>query len=102
MTSTLSSANIKKYEFLTGEDTLLEKDLLEKAVTIKIFEYSPLDRELKAQAGIAKIPCQKLGDSFTFDKIMKKEKPALESYSKSDLSVFTNIIVVVKNFIAFL
>ena len=30
------------------------KDLLEKAVTIKRLEYSPLGKELKAQTDIAK------------------------------------------------
>ena len=33
---------------------LPEKDLLEKAATLKRFEYSPLAKELKAQADIAK------------------------------------------------
>ena len=37
--SVLSSGNVSKYEFLTGKDVLLEKDLLEKAATIKRFEY---------------------------------------------------------------
>ena len=31
----LSSGNVGKYEFLTGEDVLPEKELLEKAATIK-------------------------------------------------------------------
>ena len=31
----LSSWNVCKYEFLTGEDVLPEKELLEKAATIK-------------------------------------------------------------------
>ena len=31
-----------------------KKDLLEKAATIKRFEYSPLGKELKAQTDIAK------------------------------------------------
>ena len=35
--STLPSRNISKYEFLTGKDVLTEKDLLEKAATIKRF-----------------------------------------------------------------
>ena len=39
--SALSSGNISKFEFLTGKDVLPEKDLLEKAATMKIFEYSP-------------------------------------------------------------
>ena len=47
--SALSSRNVSKYEFLTGKDVLPEKDLLEKAATIKRFEYSLLGKELKAQ-----------------------------------------------------
>ena len=35
--STLSSGNLGKYKFLTGEDVLLEKDLLEKTATIRRF-----------------------------------------------------------------
>ena len=33
--SALSSGNVSKYEFLTGKNILPEKDLLEKAATIK-------------------------------------------------------------------
>ena len=33
--SSLSSGNVSKYEFLTGKNILPEKDLLEKAATIK-------------------------------------------------------------------
>ena len=40
--SALSSGNISKYEFLTAKDVLLEKDLLEKAVTLKRCEHSSL------------------------------------------------------------
>ena len=35
--------------FLTSEDVLPEKRLLEKTATIKIFEYSPLGSKLKRQ-----------------------------------------------------
>ena len=38
---------------MTGKYVLLEKDLLEKAATIKRFGYSPLGKELKAQTGVA-------------------------------------------------
>ena len=51
--SVLPSRNVNKYEFLSCEDVLSEKGLLENAATIKIFEYSPLGRELKRQTGIA-------------------------------------------------
>ena len=45
--STLSSGNVSKYKFLTGKDVLSEKDLLEKATKIKIFENSPLGNKLR-------------------------------------------------------
>ena len=45
--SALPSQNASKYDFLTGEDVLPEKKLLEKATAIKRFEYSPLSSELK-------------------------------------------------------
>ena len=51
----LSSGTVRKYEFLTDKDVLLEKDLLEKAATMKKFEYAPLGKELKPQNDIAKI-----------------------------------------------
>ena len=38
---------------MTDEDVLLEKGLLEKAATIKIFEYSALGSDLKKQTSIA-------------------------------------------------
>ena len=47
--SALSSGNVSKYEFLTGIYVLPQKDLLEKATTMKRLEYFPLDKELKAQ-----------------------------------------------------
>ena len=101
--SALSSGNVSKYEFLTCKDVLPEKDLLEEAATMKRFEYSPLGKELKAQTDIAKKQYsplgkelkaqtdiakkqyQKLDDTFGLDKIIKKEKPTLENYSKSNL-----------------
>ena len=52
--SVISSRNITKYQFLTGEDVLPEKDLSEKAATIKRFEYSPLGNELTKQTSIEK------------------------------------------------
>ena len=36
-----SSGNVNKCEFLTGKDLLPETDLLQKAATMKRFEYSP-------------------------------------------------------------
>ena len=65
----MSSGNVSKYEFLTCKDVLPEKDLLEKAATMKIFEYLPLGKELKAQTGIAKKQYQKLSNTFKFIEI---------------------------------
>ena len=42
--SALLSENLSKYEFLTPKDALPEKDLLEKAATIKRLEYSTLGK----------------------------------------------------------
>ena len=51
--SALSSGKVSKYEFLTGKDVLPEY-LLEKAATIKKFEYSPFGKKLKAQTDTSK------------------------------------------------
>ena len=59
MVNALSLGNVSKYEFLTGEDVLPKKDLLEKAASIKRFEYSPLCKELEKQTSIAEKHHQK-------------------------------------------
>ena len=46
------TGNVSKYEFLTGKDVLPE-ELLEKALVLKAFEYSPLGSELKKQTSVA-------------------------------------------------
>ena len=51
--SALSLGNVNRYGFLTGKDVLPEKDMLEKAVTIKRLEYSPLGKELEKQTSVA-------------------------------------------------
>ena len=58
--SALSSGNVSKYEFLTDKDILPGKDLLEKAATIKKFEYSLLDKELKKETSISEKQYQKI------------------------------------------
>ena len=64
MISATSSGNISSYEFFTGNYFLSQNDLLEKAATIKRFEYSPFGKESKAQTEIAKKQYQMLGTSF--------------------------------------
>ena len=51
--SALSSENVIKYKFLARKDVLPEKNMLEKAVTIRRFEYSTLGSELKKQTDVA-------------------------------------------------
>ena len=52
--SALSPSYVGKYEFLTGEDILPEKELLEETDTVKKFVCYSLDKEVKAQNDIAK------------------------------------------------
>ena len=99
--SVLSPVNVSKYEFLTSKDVLPEKDLLEKSVELKRFEYSPLGKEIKAQSDIANKQYQKLDDADEFDETINK-KSTLKKHSKWDLIyeiiiVFSNIIVIIKN-----
>ena len=82
----LSSGNVGKYEFLTGEKVLPEKGVLEKAATIKRFEYSPLGSELKKQIDIAnKKQYQGLDKVYEFDGTISKDdkKATLKTYNKS-------------------
>ena len=75
---------------MTSKDVLPEKDLLIKAATMKIFEYLPLGKKLKTQTDIARKEYQKLGNTFEFDKIIKKEKATLENYCKSKPNLIYN------------
>ena len=57
---------------------------------MKRFENSSLGNKLKAQTDIAKKQYQKLDDFYESDKIIKKEKPTLKIYSKSDIIYNSN------------
>ena len=48
---------------------------------MKVFEYSPLDKELKAQTDISKKQYQKLDNTNQYYKIIKKEKPTFKKYN---------------------
>ena len=62
---------INKYEFLTYKVVSPGKDFLEKAATVKRFEYSPLGSELKEDTDIAKKQYQELDKAF-FSSIYNK------------------------------
>ena len=64
----LSLGNVGKYTFSMGEDVLPETRLIEKSVTIKRFEYSPLDKELKKQTDITGKQNQRLNKDYEFQK----------------------------------
>ena len=76
--SALSLGNVSEYKFLADKVVLPEKELLEKAVTMKRFKYSPLDKELKAETDIEK-KTLKLNDNFGFAKIIKKKNQQLKT-----------------------
>ena len=77
--SALSSGNVSKYEFLVGKNILPKKDLLEKAATMKLFKYSLLGKELKAQIDILKKRYQKIEIGFKFDKRISKKNQYLKN-----------------------
>ena len=92
--SALSLWNISKYEFLPGKDVLPEKDLLEKAATIKKFEYLLLGSELKKQTDIAEKQDKGLDNTYEFDGT-KKEKPAINRSNiiyKQQIHFFKNVL----------
>ena len=70
--TTFLSGNVSEYKFLTGKGVLPKKDLLQKAATMKRFEYSQLGKELKLQNSVAEKQYQ------AFDKVFnhnEKEEP---------------------------
>ena len=72
--SALSLGNVNRYGFLTGKDVLPEKDMLEKAVTIKRLEYSPLGKELEKQTSVAEKQWQSFSKVYQRFLIMMKKK----------------------------
>ena len=79
---------------MTRKDVLTEKDLLEKAATMKRFECLPLSNELKAQTDIAKKKYQGLYKAFISNKdnkngnesLTENEKPSVKKFNKSNLN----------------
>ena len=63
---------------------LLEEDLLEKAATIKRFEYSPLASQLKIHIDIAKMQYQRFDKVYEFG-VRINIQPTLKTYNKLDL-----------------
>ena len=72
--SALPSGNVSKYEFLTSEDVLPEKGLLEKVATIKKIEYSPLGSELENKLILQKINTKLKMLLITIEMMMLRQK----------------------------
>ena len=73
---------------MTGEDVLPEKDLLEKAATMKIVEYSSLGKESKAQTSVVEKQYRKLNEIFESDdeeETIEKEEPV--TFKKENLKI---------------
>ena len=65
------------------EKMFTRERLAKKAASLKIIEYSLLDKELKAQTDIAKKQYQGLNKLFVSDE--KEEPVTVKKYNKSDL-----------------
>ena len=88
---------------MTGKDVLPEKDLLEKAATMKRFEYSSCVKELKKQISVAEKQYQSFDNVLNHDEKekepvkIKKEEPltinesSLFYNSKYTFSEFKNV-----------
>ena len=63
--------------------------LLEEPGTMKRFEYSLLGKELKKQTSVAEKQYQKIDHAFEFDEPIKKEKPTLQKYIRSNLVYYS-------------
>ena len=87
--SALSPKNVTKYEFLTDKDVLPEKDLLEKAATLKRYKYSPLGSELKKQTSVAERQHQRLDNVFESNKKEEDKTKNKRNRAKSNL-VYNN------------
>ena len=77
------SGNVSKYEFLTGKDVLVEKNLLEKAAALKRFKYSPLGTNLKAQTGVIKDQYKFFKDQIN-NAIAKREEKRKEEDEREE------------------
>ena len=75
-----------------GEDASPEKGLLEKAATIKRFEYPPLGKELKKQTSIAEKQYRQLDEVRGLSKteLNKKSENSDLVYDKFDFNKFNN------------
>ena len=86
----------------TGKDVLPEKDLLEKAATMRRFEYSPLGKELEKQTSVAEKQYQRFDKVFSHDEKEEAVKIKKErSLATDQSSLFYNkkyIFIEFKNF----
>ena len=89
-----------KYEFLTDEEVLPEKGLLEKAATTK-FEYSLLGRELIKQISIAEKQYQVLDKVHGLNEQYTIKNVRIQIWFITCL-ILTNSVLLMKSLMIFL
>ena len=72
---------------MTGKDVLTKKDLLEKAVAIKRFEYWLLGKELKKQTSVSEKQYQKFNNAFISNKDNKNVNESLIKKQKKNSQI---------------
>ena len=96
MIPALSTKNVSRYEFLTCQDVLPEIKVLEKASSIKRFEYLPIGKELKAQTSATKKQYQKLDKVFESnekeEKFSKSRAKSIQDFTFSNTTTPKNLL----------
>ena len=76
------SGNFSNYELLTGKNV---KAFLEIAGALKIFEYLPLDKELKKQTSVVEKHYQKFDNDFEYNEKEEVKIRNEQSHANSTL-----------------
>ena len=89
--SDVSTGSFNKYEYLTENYFLSEKGLLEKAVTIKRFAYSPLGSGLKAETGTGKDQYKYLKDQINIINNNIQDNTKVKDDVKTNGEIIVNV-----------
>ena len=89
--SDVSTGGFNKYEYLTENYFLSEKGLLEKAVTIKRFAYSPLGSGLKTETGTGKDQYKYLKDQINIINNNMQDNTKVKDDVKTNGEIIVNV-----------
>ena len=89
--SDVSTGSFNKYEYLTENYFLSEKGLLEKAVTIKRFAYSPLGSGLKTETGTGKDQYKYLKDQINIINNNMQDNTKVKDDVKTNDEIIVNV-----------